>query len=485
MKAPATFVWRREYLLAGISFFSGAILMTFELAAARILTPSIGSSSFVWTSVIGVIIAMLALGVWLGGRLADRRHAVSDVAFILLGATLTITAMLVLYPGVLAWLPAMQLDPRLAGIIASLTLFAPTSFVLGMAGPYLAKFNVTSLERTGRSIANLDAMNALGGITGTFVTGFVLFGLLGSRTIFIVLAITLVALSWLIQPREKTMIRAVLSGALLLTIALAQTPTGAVSIDTTAAHYTIETVNYGSRTVQTIATSPSGYQSGVDMNNPDELVFWYTQELARLVATSPRKDKILILGGGTFTLPRYLAHAYPESRIDTVEIDPALSDIARRYFAYDDPPNVQLRTEDARTYVAQTTESYDIVIVDVYSGMDMPFSLITKEYGEALGRIVTRQGVVLVNIVASDSGPCADLFAATTQPYLDQFQYGAYRQYSPGTIRSNIIATFSHQPFSQHNQLYRALPRNSTASFTDNFAPVEHIQYPCTQVPTP
>ena len=74
----------RQNKLLIISFINGAGLMMFELVAARLLAPTIGSSTYVWTSVIGVIIAMLALGSWLGGRVADKRGRYLDVALILL-----------------------------------------------------------------------------------------------------------------------------------------------------------------------------------------------------------------------------------------------------------------------------------------------------------------------------------------------------------------------------------------------------------------
>ena len=202
---------KQTQLIAGLAFVSGMVLMVFELVAARLLAPTIGSSTYVWTSVIGVIIAMLALGVWLGGRLADKRGQLADIAMLLLAAAGAVVLVLLVAVPFLEGLAQFSFDPRIKGVVASILLFAPTSFVLGMIGPYLAKLQVYSLKHTGRLIASIDAMNALGGIFGTFMTGFVLFAIMGSSHMLTALVIVLVAISWVVSPGSLFKVRVVLS----------------------------------------------------------------------------------------------------------------------------------------------------------------------------------------------------------------------------------------------------------------------------------
>src|SRR5690606_31378747 len=140
-------------------FTSGFALMAFELAAARILAPYIGSSTYVWTSVIGVIIASLSLGYYAGGRLADKHHRLAEVAWLCLASGVAVVLVIIFYQSVLEWIAMNIIDPRLQGVMASLLLFAPTSFLIGIKAPYLAKLKVTSLERTGQSVASLSALN--------------------------------------------------------------------------------------------------------------------------------------------------------------------------------------------------------------------------------------------------------------------------------------------------------------------------------------
>lgn len=157
------------------AFITGFALLAYELSAARILAPTIGSSTYVWTSVIGVIIAALSLGYAIGGILADRRTKSSDIGVLLLASATTTLISIILSRDALEVIASLVRDPRLQGLIASAFLFSPTSFLLGAVSPYLAKLRTVSLKHTGTSIASLSAANAVGGIVGTFSVGFIFF----------------------------------------------------------------------------------------------------------------------------------------------------------------------------------------------------------------------------------------------------------------------------------------------------------------------
>jgi predicted membrane-bound spermidine synthase len=460
-----------------IALVCGFVLMVFELAAARILAPGIGSSTYVWTSVIGIIIAALSLGYWTGGKVADQRGQMIDVARLLLLAAITIVITVIQYQGTIGWVAESFDDSRWQGVIASLILFAPTSFVLGMISPYLAKLNVRSLKTTGRSIASLSALNSIGGIIGTFLTGFFLFGYIGSHETLVLTVALLVAASWLVVPREQLQIRAIITVCMLVTVIVPTANTSAISIDTPSAHYTITDTNQA----RVLTTGPNGAQSGIYLNpeKDNDLVFWYTQQLADLVAAAPAKKNILVLGGGTFTLPKYLASHYPDSNIDVVEIDPNLADIARQYFRYDDSSNVSLIFSDARTYVNKTDKTYDIVLVDVYGDMYVPFTFLTREYGDKLNDIVSQNGVVAANMIAGLNGDCLELLDALDAPYRAHFEDSIYTLQNPDLPRSNMILAYSHQPINWPGA--ESIDIQGSPRYTDNFAPAERLQHECWQ----
>lgn len=458
-----------------IAFVSGFVLMVFELAGARILAPSIGSSTYVWTSVIGVIIMALSIGYWLGGKLADKRGHAVDLAWLSLLTGLTMAITVLMYEDVTIWVIEASNDPRIQGVLASLFLFAPTSVLLGMKSPYLAKLKVRSLTTTGQSVASLSALNSIGGIVGTFTAGFILFGLIGSRETFLIIIMATIAISWLVVPRWRWKLRAFMSVGILLTVLLPIQQAAALQIDTPSARYTIE--DRGD--TRYLATGPRAAQSGISLPHPDKLVFWYTQQLAQLVEQAPHKDRILILGGGAFTLPQHLAQKYPDSTIDTVEIDPELAVIARKYFHYSDPSNVNLIFEDARIYVNQTDKQYDIVLVDVYGDSQVPFTLLSAEYGERIARITAPGGVVGVNAIAGHEGDCKVLLDAIDAPYRSHFAYAGYVTQNPQKDRSNMVIAYSREP--REWQGLNHFVAGPSPGYTDNFAPAERLQHDCRQ----
>ena len=205
--------------------------------------------------------------------------------------------------------------------------------------------------------------------------------------------------------------------------------------------------------------------------------------MAEVVELAPSKDRILILGGGTLTLPQYLAKKYPNSAIDVVEIDPALAEIAREHFHYTDPRNVTLHFNDARAYVNQVQRQYDVVLVDVYSDTSVPFSLITTEYGQQVERITSKNGVIAANMIAGTFGACGELLSALDAPYAQFDRTSQYKMQRPYERRSNLIAVYSRVPLEWEGaQSFVHLKRGR--EYTDNFAPIEALQQACTDSTT-
>lgn len=471
--------WLVRYRLEVISFGTGFSLMSFELAAARILAPAIGSSMYVWTSVIGVIIAALSLGFVVGGRIADRRGRPFDVALLLLSAAVAATITLLSYQDILQWIAESYTDGRIQGVIAALMLFAPTSFLIGVTSPYLAKLNVRSLRSTGRTVAALDACNALGGIVGTFFTGFFLFGFIGARETIICVAVLLIGMSWLLALRTRPIARATVTVLLLLLLFIPSTQAATVRrIDSATAHYEIIDMLAPTGMATGLVTGPHGVQSAVYKDGRSDLVFWYTNEMAR-VAIERNPKSILVLGGGAFTLPQYLASKLPDAQIDAVEIDPKLEDISTQYFHYAHPSNVSLYFEDARTFVNRNGGMYDVVLVDVYGDTMIPFNLMTREYGVALAQHVRPGGLVLANLVVGQTGACKNIWKSINAAYGTELPHAQYTTRSAGLPRGNYVLAYTREQQDLHG--YTRISTTDSQGYSDNFAPAERLYFDCLQ----
>ncbi len=469
----------RHRRLEAISFITGFALLAYELAAARILAPSIGSSTYVWTGVIGVIIAALSLGFFVGGKVADHRNMQSDVIWLLLVAAVMVTFTLISYEHLLDSIVDTVDDSRVQSVIAALILFAPASFFIGTTSPYLAKLNVRTLQSTGQSVATLDMFNAIGGICGTFITGFILFGYIGSHQTIGLVSVLLVAASWLIVPRLYVGKRFLVSAVVLL---LALTPAGnlssAVAIDTATAHYEVMDGLYNGRPIVGLVTGPGGIQSAIYQNGLSDPVFWYTQQMTQLTIKK-KPDSVLILGGGAFTMPQYLADQLPNAKIDVVEIDPQLKAISSEFFHYKNPRNVTAIAADARTFVNQSTKTYDVILVDVYGDATIPFSLMTSEYGKAVAKRLKADGILIANIIGSLKSSCSEVLMALSSAYRQDLPYAWYAS-RPGALedeRANYVVVYARKTLSIVG--YRDLPASQRAPYTDNYAPAERLYYEC------
>ena len=468
-----------------VAFVAGFVLMTFELVAARLLAPTIGTSIFVWTNVLGVIMAALALGYWLGGRLADKRKEELDIVWLLVSVAATIIFVLVAGDGIVTIGLRLFSDARWQGLFVALLLFAAPSLLLGMLSPYLAKFAITSTKSSGNAVAGLSTANAIGSILGTFLTGFVLFGLIGGQIILIVLAAITIGASWLVAPKELWKLRVVISAfALLAAIFPVMRPdAGAITIDTASARYIVKQENWweNGREITTLRAGPRGIQSAVYTDGSYDLVFWYHQQMLNAIARlHDRNDafSVLVLGGGAFTVPDHVARDYPNAQVDVVEIDPELFKIAQEYFGVQDLPNLKVYAEDARSFVRRSEKTYDFILVDVFHDISMPWQFATREFGDAAVGLLSRDGVLAINMIGAQEGGCARIYDAVYGIYARHLPHRYYsKEWPDPTMVSSLELFFSWRPLPELG--LTRLDKEVGVIYTDRFAPIEHLLLQC------
>jgi spermidine synthase len=143
-------------------------------------------------------------------------------------------------------------------------------------------------------------------------------------------------------------------------------------------------------------------QSHVDLAEPTHLEFEYIRRMAAaldLIAPPGRPLRVLHLGGGALTLPRYLAATRPGSAQRVVEIDGPLVELVRRALPLPAKANIRVRVADARAAVEGMREAgYDVVIVDVFAGARTPAHLASVEFIRAAARVLDPAGWLIANI---------------------------------------------------------------------------------------
>src|SRR5687768_14501972 len=187
-----TSIYKRSIL--GFTVFTcGALVMVYEITGSRIVSPFIGTSTYVWTSLIGVILGSLSLGYWIGGRMADRRPDVKILALAIFLAGGFVSMTILIKDVILAAVASAPTGLEVKSILAAILLFAPASVALGFVTPYAVKLKMSSLTDSGKTVGSLYALSTVGSIIGTFAAGFFLIPFVGSvRTLYLIAGILLV-----------------------------------------------------------------------------------------------------------------------------------------------------------------------------------------------------------------------------------------------------------------------------------------------------
>ena len=182
--------------LYAIAFIASGCTLVIELVAGRLLAPYIGVSLYTWTSVIGVILAGISIGNFLGGRLADRYPGPSVLGLTLVAASVTsfVTLGLVsVLPQFTLW---MSLVPRIL-VLTTVIFFLP-GCILGMITPLVVKQALTDLGHAGGLVGRVYAISTAGSLVGVYLTGFVLIAHFGTRLIVVMVAAVLLLLGALL-----------------------------------------------------------------------------------------------------------------------------------------------------------------------------------------------------------------------------------------------------------------------------------------------
>jgi spermidine synthase len=494
--------------------------MALELLGSRILAPVFGNSIFVWGSLIGVVLASLSAGYYLGGKLADRRPDLQTLSLVVLGAGVLVLALPTLAPPIFDAAIGAQLGERYSPLLATTILLGPPSTLLGMVSPYAIRLAARSVEKLGRASGNLYALSTIGSIVGTFVTVFVLIPEFGVNKIIVALGVTLLVVAFLgLGTRLKVFV-------LLFLIVLPFAAPYLVGHRLTAATYSLalgdtiyETDTPYHHIVVADAYDPAyqstirylilddNFHSAMDLNNPDRNVFPYTDYFHLPFLLSSKISKVLFIGGGGFTGPKSFLKHYANVTVDVAEIDPEVIRVAEQYFGVDAAnPRLHIYNQDGRIFLQQTNEKYDSVILDAYSKSYVPFHLMTEEFFRLLANHLTTNGTVVSNLIAQSSGSSSQLLAAEVNTMKTVFP-NVYTFATEGpdypSVQNMIVlaslavnhlteqdfarlATAQEAPATQlTNDVsnYFVMATGNAPILTDNYAPVETLLNPMTGEP--
>ncbi len=409
MEQTKTSILKNKYFLYLTEFFAGMSVMAIELGSSRLLAPYFSSSQIVWTVIIGTIMIAMALGNIWGGKMADKNPDPAKLYGRLLIAAIWTALIPVVGKYVIAGVSvvlAIFVTKNFlvwASLVSCLVLFVFPLMLLGTVTPSLAKYTMDDLDSNASTIGRLNALNTIGSIIGTFLPTFVTIPAVGTAATFYIFAAILALLSICYFISDKKFIkRSIASFFLIAVLSLSSVNYSFAFWESDLVYegesiYNYLQVNENDRYIYLSTNVLFGVQS-IMMKDTELTGMYYDYALAApfMANMSQNADgDILILGLGTGTFATMCSNYFPEASIEGVEIDKDIASLAEEYFYL--PESVDVSVYDGRAYL-QTDKKYDVIMVDAYQDITIPFQMSTVEMFTLVKEHLKEDGVMVVNM---------------------------------------------------------------------------------------
>ena len=183
--------------------------------------------------------------------------------------------------------------------------------------------------------------------------------------------------------------------------------------------YSLVVVTEDDQGMRTLRFGTGGVrQSVAKVGDPDHLELPYAPVMLSGLALCPEPNRVLVVGLGGGSIPSFLHKHYPKTRVDAVEIDPVVVEVAKQFFGLNEDETLKTYVQDGRQFIEERPNTYDIIFLDAFGSESIPYHLATREFLQAVRRSITAQGVVLADVW----GPGANrLYPSMVRTYQEVF----------------------------------------------------------------
>jgi spermidine synthase len=389
---------------------TGAVILIVEILGAKMLSPFLGTSHFVWTAQIAVTLVALSAGYFVGGWVVDRSPRLNFLYYSILGAAVYLAGTVSMVQPICFKL--MKLPLEWASLFASAFLFLVPLALLAMTGPFLVRVLTQSVEKVGGNMGRLTAISTLGSVAGAVLIGYVLIPNLPNSVTMLIASGVLVALAavyFMIWGRSETAVTALVVATLLSSGMGHAGLRGQFS----------KTMKYRGRTCEVLYRANSNYgelkviqfrnQDGIlERHYLNDLLIQNTydaekqQSIALFTAAlrwlahayTPKMETALCIGMGAGIVPMKLAD--DGITVDVAEINGEVIPMAERFFGFDSS-KVNVSISDGRQFLNKSKKKYDAILLDAFLGDSSPGHLMTKEAFTSIRNHLTPEGVLVIN----------------------------------------------------------------------------------------
>lgn len=441
-------------LLRTLVFLGGFAGIGTELAASRLIAPYFGSSTFIWATLIGMTLAFLSLGYWLGGRLADRRPSPALLYSLTAAAGVAVALVPALARPILgtalAAFARYDVGAFYGGLVGTLLLTAVPTTLLGFVSPFALRLRIADVASAGHTAGGLYALSTVGSIAGSFLPVLLLIPLVGTARTFLVLGLALIVPSAvaLLLLRAGWPAAVALAAGVAACLVTASGATGQIRppdrgtllAERESTYNYIQVVQEDGRNLLILNDGHAIHS----VYSPDQVLTggpWDYASIAPLVVDgagpgSLQRAMLIGLAGGT--MARELTAGWGPVPIDGIEIDPEIVDVGRTWFGLGDLPNVNVVVADGRYALRASEQQYDLIGVDAYRQPYIPFQLTTREFFDEIAQHLTPNGVAMVNAGRTETDfRLVEVIAATMRSVFAH----VYVVDVPGYTNSIVIGT--------------------------------------------
>ena len=405
---------------------TGAIVMSFEMLGSRYLNPYFGNGIYTWAALISTVLAALTAGYFLGGLIGDRTVSAA-VLGVIVGLASVYLLVLPSFGGAILGLVLDTVDDvRVGSLYAALSIMFLPVTLFGVYSPFAIRLVLRTAQHSGTVSGTVYGVSTAGSIVGTLGTTFFLIPLIGTRAITFLLGaaglccgLLLITLDRALSPgrgaRSTTEIIAfavlMLAGNHAWSNDLFDENVRAQMFkqsDGRIAHIETEYNNLFIDKHGSLLGLSSRYQgrpdyieSIVDLKDPDNMPVSYDQIMPVALTYPPAIKHILMIGLGAGSISTYLGRAMPDAQIDVVELDPGVIAAGRKYFGLEESERVHFIESDGRVYLNRHNELYDVILLDAFRELGVPFHLLTKEFYALVKEHLALGGAIACNVAAN------------------------------------------------------------------------------------
>ncbi len=412
---------------------TGAAIMVIEILGAKLLSPYMGTSHFVWTAQIAVTLVALACGYYAGGRVADKRQRLGLLYWAILAAAAYCALSIFIIEPVAYW--ALDLNLAAGSLLASTVLFFVPLSLLAMTGPFLVRMITSSVLNVGGNVGRLTALGTLGSFAGTVFVGYAVLPFLpNSTTLYITsIALGLISTGYFLffqrdgaPPSALALVALAAAGALALA---AREPRFERMIErfTGNSHFgKLQVLESRDGSIR-YYLNDNLVQNTYDPRSRQSASLFTHMLSGMAEAYVTNIQSVLCVGMGIGIVPMHFASR--GAQVDVVEINPAVAPLARKWFDFD-ASRVNLVIDDGRHFLNSCRKSYDVVVLDAFLGDSSPSHLMTREAFSAVKRALRPGGAIVINMFG-EVEPGRDFFTASLNKTLSSVFKGV-RMHSTG-----------------------------------------------------